>query len=471
MRRLFQQPFYCFLLPLFFVLHGYVQNYGLLPGTEALRLLLIYGFIAGLLLLACQRLFVSRAKAGTFVFVLLGMELFYGAVIDALHNRIPLLPASPVAALPLLLLILFLLTIWLRRAKEPLALQSFLNLLLLVLLLVDAGGWWKKNAGQASEKARRAWSINKATGQKPDVFLIIADEYAGNRQLTELLHFDNSPFLDSLRQRGFQVDDDARSNYNYTEYSTASLLNGAYFPAASRTNAADVGRCFSWIRNNEASAFFKSQGYALHNLSIFDMDDAPSPSPRTWNDQWNNILRQQTLSARMYNRLTGPAKESATFEAVNNALLAATDSLLSQPAPSPRFVYTHLLLPHSPYYRDATGRPKVTFDRFNTDAYLQYLQYGNGVYLQLVDTILRKAQRPTVILLMADHGFRSLRQAVDKEYFFMNLSAVYYTPGLMREWPAGKGMINQFRILLDSCFAQQLPMLPNERHFIGEQDH
>ncbi|RYY40393.1 MAG: hypothetical protein EOO08_04470 [Chitinophagaceae bacterium] len=474
MRRLAQQPFYCFLLPAFFVLHGYVQNYGLLPAAEALRLLVLYSVASVVLLLLVSKLLASHRKAGMLVFLLLGVELFYGAVTDKLHSLAPNLPNSPIVGFAFVILMVSVGARWLVRGREPGSIAGFLNLLLLLLLLVDGSGWWKRHSMRDGEQHGRAWPMVESRGQRPDVFLVVADEYAGSKQLSDLLHFDNTPFLDSLRSRGFQVDDNARSNYNYTEYSVASLLNGAYFPAASRTNATDVGRCFSWIRANETVRFFQREGYAMHNLSIFDMDAAPSPAPRTWNDQWNDILRQQTFTQRVYRALAGPKKDPATFEEVNNALLRETDALLTQKAERPRFVYTHLLLPHSPYFRDSAGRPTATArmqDRFDSSAYVEYLQYGNTVYLRLMDRILAQSKRPTVIFFFGDHGFRGLRQKVAQEYYFMNLSAVYASPGLVKEWPKGAGMVNQFRLLLNSCFGQNLSMLHDERHFIGEQAH
>ena len=464
-------PLFPFLLPAFFVLHGYVQNYGLLPAAEAERLLVLYCALAALLLPLGRWACGSWRKGALLAALLLAMELFYGSVQDALQARIPGLLFHWGWVLPLLLALPVLAAWRLRRGREPLQLTTFLNLLLIVVLLLDGGGWLRRYRARMSEKAGRHWAVQPVTGVRPDVFLIIADEYASNRQLRSQLGFDNSPFLDSLRRRGFAVHDGSQSNYNYTEYSTASLLNSTYFPAASRTNAIDVGRCFRWIHDNEAFRFFRNEGYAVHNVSFFDMKDAPSPAPRTWNAQWTDLLCRQTLSGRVRSHFVGnPPK--ASYEEVNGTLLQHTRRLLAQRATTPRFVYTHLLLPHNPYYRDATGKAlpaHAARDLGNTAVYLGYLQYGNGIYLDLVDNILRQARRPTVILLLGDHGYRFARP-MNRDFYFTNLFAVYTSPGLMGRWPEGAGTVNQFRVLLDSCFGQQLPLLPDEKHLVGEQE-
>ncbi|RYE00290.1 MAG: hypothetical protein EOP50_03825 [Sphingobacteriales bacterium] len=465
-------PFYVFLLPLFFVLHGYVQQYGLLPGGEALRLLLIYLLVAALLLFAGRRLTGNWRKGGVLVFAALSVELFYGAGYDALHVRAPWLPLHWALVLPVALLLLGLVVAKLKKTNDVHGLTGFGNLLLLVLLLVEGTGWMRRHQALVREQEGRLWKTAPTTAIKPDVFLVIADEYAGNRTLRDGLGFDNRAFLNSLRALGFRVDSNANANYNFTEYSTASLLNGAYFPAASRTNATDVGRCFHWITGNETTRYFRAQGYVLHNHSIFDLDGAPSSAPRTWNAQWNDILRQQTLSARALRTLLPEPPERANFRTVNDSVYWQTLRTLEEPATSPRFVYTHLLLPHSPYFYNAEGKeqpPAIANDIANTAAYVEYLRYGNGIYLSLVQRILSQARRPTVILLLGDHGFRSFRRDVPKEYYFQNLHAVYTSPGL-KSWPSA-GLVNEFRLLLDSCFGQHLPLLPNEQHFIGDQEH
>ncbi|TCZ71406.1 hypothetical protein E0486_10015 [Flaviaesturariibacter aridisoli] len=475
MRRLaapFRTPFFLFLLPVFFVAHGYVQNYGLLPGAEAVRLLLRYTAVAGALLLAGRWLCGGWRRGAMPAALLLASELFYGSMHDALRARVPGLPLSWAWILPLLLVIVVWAAWRQRRGRDPVRAVTFLNTLLLLLLVVEGGGWLRRYRARVREKAGRQWALRPATGLRPDVFLIVADEYASNRQLKEQLNFDNRPFLDSLRHRGFAVHEGSQSNYNYTEYSTASLLNGSYFPAASRTNATDVGRCFYWIHDNEAFRFFRAQDYELHNCSFFDLAGAPSPSPRVWNAQWTDLLQRQTLTARLRESF-GPAPAPKTGnESVNETLLRATRSVLRKETTKPRFVYTHLLLPHSPYVYDSNGArqpAQVANDRSNTAAYTGYLQYGNRVYLRLVDDMLRQARRPTIVLLLGDHGYRFGKPA-QRDYFFTNLFAVYTSPGLPGHWPEGAGMVNQFRLLLDSCFGQQLPLLPDERHLVGEQE-
>jgi hypothetical protein len=64
-----------------------------------------------------------------------------------------------------------------------------------------------------------------STSDRPDIYYIIVDAYAGESVLKEVYGFDNQPFVNSLKNRGFFVADDSRSNYHLTELSLASSLN------------------------------------------------------------------------------------------------------------------------------------------------------------------------------------------------------------------------------------------------------
>lgn len=63
---------------------------------------------------------------------------------------------------------------------------------------------------------------------KPDVYLVLLDGYAGQRQLTEEFGFANDAFYKELRQSGFYVSPDSWSNYTSTPFSISSLLNMKY---------------------------------------------------------------------------------------------------------------------------------------------------------------------------------------------------------------------------------------------------
>src|SRR3989338_4931855 len=65
-------------------------------------------------------------------------------------------------------------------------------------------------------------------GGGPDIYYIMLDGYASSWSLREVYKYDNTPFLNALRDRGFFVVSKSRSNYPNTTFSLPSMLNMDY---------------------------------------------------------------------------------------------------------------------------------------------------------------------------------------------------------------------------------------------------
>jgi hypothetical protein len=152
--------------------------------------------------------------------------------------------------------------------------------------------------------------------------------------------------------------------------------------------------------------------------------------------------------------------------------------------PGPKFVFTHLLIPHPPFVFDAQGGPLVPrypFTLLDGDAFLgtheEYLhgyrdqvQYVNQVMEQVLGAILRESARPPVIVIHGDHGPGSgldweSAEGTDLRERSSILSA-YLLPGA----PAGTVYpsitpVNSFRLVLNHYFGTALELLPDRSYF------
>ena len=63
----------------------------------------------------------------------------------------------------------------------------------------------------------------------PDVYYFMLDSYPRADYIKKFMKYDNTPFLDALKQRGFYVADCSMSNYSFTRLSQATTLNMEYF--------------------------------------------------------------------------------------------------------------------------------------------------------------------------------------------------------------------------------------------------
>jgi hypothetical protein len=101
-------------------------------------------------------------------------------------------------------------------------------------------------------------------------------------------------------------------------------------------------------------------------------------------------------------------------------------------------------------------------DAFNIDknAYISYLKYTNKKLLGLIDYIQANIARPTVIILLGDHGFRESSYSNHlTKYELMNLNAVFLSDRNYTGFYKGMSNVNQFRVLLNSQLGQHLSLL------------
>jgi len=481
-------PLFAWLLPIFFVLHGYTEFYNLIPVKDSALLVLKYLIVATLLVALAWFFFRNIFKASILVFLLLAYNFFFGPAHDWIKQQFPgslfsrysfILSAS--------LLAFVLLTFFLKKRKKTFyKATSYLNLLLLIFLIIDAGILLNKLTQKSSTTLVGDEFIECTGCSKPDVYYILADEYAGKKQLTELFKFDNSAFENELSKRGFHIIENSTSNYNYTIFSAPSTLNMGYIDGIEGRNQSIHDRkiCLQKMQHNAVFRFFEMQGYKTYNYSPFSISGHPDLARRSFLFHSVNPLTAQTFLYRLEKdlwfhlvtdlRLPGLKKAVTYNDKKNNELFTELTKETAQiQKEQPKFVYTHLMMPHNPYYYDKEGK-ETSYENLDeeknssTHLYLNYLLYANKVLLGLIDSIKRHSTRPCIIILMSDHGFKSFPNYKHAEYHFTNFNSILLPDSNYAPFYNGISNVNEFRVLLNSRFNQKLPLLKDSTSFITE---
>ena len=109
-------------------------------------------------------------------------------------------------------------------------------------------------------------------------------------------------------------------------------------------------------------------------------------------------------------------------------------------------------------------------NKVDKKAYIEYLVYFNKKLLELADYIKTNSTHPPIIIFMSDHGFRQFEagEKIDNLYQFMNINAVFMPDGNYSGFYDGMSNVNQFRVILNSQFGQQLPILKDSTSFLRE---
>ncbi|MGZ3847594.1 MAG: hypothetical protein ACXVMS_00305 [Flavisolibacter sp.] len=482
-----RKAYFLFLLPVFFVLHGYVQNYPTVPVSDAIRVTVVFGLSILVLLVFFFFIFRSWQKSALFSFALMCIEFFFGAFHDLLKTLFGSLFITKYSfILPVIFLVLLLFfLLLLKTKKEFLKLGRYLNLVLLVLILLDAMSLLykgtRKNPGRTVLSAFQPCD----TCRRPNIYFIIVDEYAGLQELKDVFSFDNSAFPAALSKRGFLAIRRARSNYNYTPFSMASTLSMDYLKEVSQKSNDIHNRnvCYEKINHNDLVDILGKLGYDFVNLSLFDFAGQP-----TWlnNDRFysthEKIITSQTLTARLkkdlsYNLLTtfhfDWAIRSYHRDLIDHIRIPyqQTLAIASKPLSHPTFIYTHFIMPHYPYLYDRKGNLlpfEEALQAGRKDLYLGYLQYCNQMSLAMVDSIVKYDQSRPMVILMSDHGFTKYGPEYNPAYNFQNMINIYLPDRNYAAIPDSMTNVNLFRILLNTQFHQQLPLLKDSSIFLKE---
>ncbi len=488
LRRYQSFPFYILLLPLYFVFHGFVVNHPIIPVGVSLVLLMEYLGYSVLLSLFFFLLIRSWRPAFLLAFMVLAFHIFFGPLHDFLKSFADqTFLVKYLFLLPLALLVFLFLLVRFRKKKFAFkTLTLYLNLLLLVFILIDVVTL-SFSTGREDKAHHKIKLVACERCDQPDIFLIIADGYSGKIPLQEHFRFDNSFFENQMRQRGFHVVDSTISNYNYTPFTMASIFSMDYLQGLEKSNRSlsDRSICFKLINDNPVVDFFKQQGYHTLNFGIFRFaDDLPYRSTSFYKSG-TDLIREQTLFTRMtrdirFNLVT-KLKIRSEIERMAYYNLEITQDLynrtwneIAKPSvTAPRFVYTHLEMPHYPYYFDSKGKPNALEDleesrQVDERLYIEFLQYTNQKILKLTDHIMKHAQTPPLIMLMSDHAFREYaNDSVDHKYHFMNLNMVKLPNKNYEGFYAGMSTVNQFRVVLNTQFRQQLPLLKDSTIYLN----
>jgi hypothetical protein len=356
------------------------------------------------------------------------------------------------------------------------------------------------------------------TGDLPDIYYIILDGYARGDVLRDVYGYDNSRFLNWLRQTGFYVADQSHSNYAQTMLSLASSLNLDYLEAPRLQSAAEAdngawqvllnvaaqeyfaaGRAFGidgtgltrsrlplahMIQFSTAARTLREHGYRYVAFTSgyggVQMPNADVIMRAEVLDDFEENLIEATPIPRTVERLYDP------IELHRNRVRFVFDHLADDfGRSSPVFVFAHILCPHIPFtFRaDGTGVPAsevINDDRLSAhgesyratlaSAYGNQIEFVNRRIEAAIAAILSRSSKPPIIIVQADHGSEmTLDQSNPSPAGLrerMSILNAYYVPDNVRSqlYPEITP-VNTFRMLFRSYFRGRWERLPDQSYF------
>lgn len=340
-----------------------------------------------------------------------------------------------------------------------------------------------------------------ASAAYPDIYYLVLDAYTREDVLRELYGYDNSPFLDSLRQRGFYVADASRANYPRTEPSIASSLNMMHLadlPEFLRSHDLDASeQAFTraatvLIKNNRVTETLRARGYTIvsfdsgYAAAYLAEPDILRQSPSIkeeglWQAGFEVMLLDTTVGRELTRRLGNAYNPmQRLFDAHRERVLFTLEHLSDYAEQEgPYFIYAHMISPHVPYVFGPNGEAIRSSDPYtllnarpgdeqNVRHYRDQLHYLNGLVLAAIDRVLAESERPPIILIQGDHSSKVYSVAepsgvLERQLEFPILNA-YYLP----EGPTGLHdditPVNSFRLVFDQYLGSSLGLVADSSY-------
>jgi len=465
---------------------------------------LLIAIAASIVLFVVLSVFLRSAQKAAIV-ASLSILFFssYGHIYQLLKNRQVFgLVFGRHRYLVFILLVILVLCIWfvIKKKRDVRGTNQVMNIISVALLIYPSIQIVSFNV--RTQAGLKKLAEMPSTGQElkapnsrelPDIYYIVLDTYTREDALRNEFNFDNSAFLNELRDMGFYIADCSRSNYSYTQASITATLNMNYISELNEImdeiglETSDVWVMLkqSTVRKLLEGIGYKTvafeTGYEWSRIRDADIYLATNREPITIQrlEPFESMLIESTAlvlfshlqiqeqSSRSQEIKEKVMKEDFPYYGYAERQLFILDELpeiseLSEPT----FTIVHSLIPHVPYVFDPNGeiwsdpgfysgeRAEPINEWYWQMGYTSEIQFINQRMLEIVKEIIENSENPPIILIQGDHGLRGNNR--------LQVLNAYYLPGdASLDLYSGISPVNSFRVVFDNYFGTDYGLLPD----------
>jgi hypothetical protein len=496
-------PWFYFLISIYPLLFLWVYNKTQIDPAEVIRPLIITIISSGILFFILYFIFREFFKAGLFGTLLLILFFSYGQVYYWIRNLSGDVTASRHRILIIVYAILLLAGTWLvvkwwsklKRLKNVL---NFVSLILVILPIIQLCIYYISISAAVRQLTSEP-SIASIPAKKdlPDIYFILLDTYMRSDAMLQDLGYDNSAFINELRQKGFYVADCSRPNYDSTEQSLITTFNMNYLSdlISEHPNLADNNFYGVYIKNSEVRKQLDKLGYItvafrtgytwteIENANVFlGLDRSPISSKYV--HPFEEMYLKSTaglliidINAKLHisqyflkknfaaDNPNLPAPDFPYQGHVKTALFVLDQLPNVVSITGPKFVFAHIMVPHQPYVFAPDGSLLTDpgywsgdfagpiNSEFRRKGYISSVQFINNRILPILGKIISDSNLPPIIVLEGDHGLIDHNRNT-------NLLAFYLPDGYEALYPSITS-VNSLRLIMDEYVGADYPLLPD----------
>lgn len=480
-RKLFSVPWYPIALSIYPVLALLAANVGEVKPEAGWRPILVCVTVTAILFAILRLIFRDWNRAAFLTALLLVLFFSYGHIYLQLTEKFSDIDFTNWLLFTWLLLTILAVVWAIYKSPSPGAL-NVIALGLIITSFVQIGpGLSQKNGHYVA--AQNAPLQNLTLPQDPpDVYYFILDMYTRADLLKSSFNYDNSGFVNALEQRGFYVAQCSQSNYTRTEISLVSSLNLSYLQDLDPkfNDPQSIARRHLWdaLKHNAVRYQLENLGYKTisfaNGFPWSELDDAHvffTPPPfSSGMTEFETLFLQTTFARNLedfgwldLDQISGQNYRDRDTMVFNRMRDVARMQ-------GPKFVYTHLILPHPPFVFGPDGKYTNPANFWNEKklypaskfkiGYTNQMTFLNTKLLEMIDAILAESKTPPIIILQGDHG--PWLQPNPEHFFILN---AYYLPGHETELYPTISPVNSFRLVFNDYFGGKYDMLKDKTYF------
>lgn len=388
--------------------------------------------------------------------------------------------------LPIMLLITVFLC-WLITRINDQALNAIWKVAVTIFLVLNVFNMIKIIPAEVNKQKALASQTEVAGAQEivqdkiyPDIYYLVFDEFSGFQAMRD--YWQNNEvdqFKSFLESNGFYVMENSKGESIDTLHELATRLN--YQEYSMEPGSSKIW--FEDIANNRAMDYVKSKGYStvvFEEISFayptaptivsdftFKMDQVSLSDVNSLFDEFGMLVadRSMLLAFSDYYKMDNPL-----FQQHRNMITFTTEKISNlDEVPTPRFVFSHLLIPHFPFMFDENGRINDPMNYYNWNYYVEHYNYSMTVIEEMITGILENSDpdNPPVIILQSDHGARNKQTSNPGSTVLENYPEKYQTEIMFALYLPGYDYsqlsqdldpINTLPIVFNHVFEDSIPL-------------
>ncbi len=370
----------------------------------------------------------------------------------------------------------------LKKDQAARALSQFLataSVVLLAFVLFESARYdfalYRAVSAASGEETSNAQT--QGDNKWPDFYVILLDGHTRSDILQSRFGYDNSAFVRQLREMDFYVANCSQSNYASTKLSLTSAIYGDYIQNII------AGGTLPPLETSPLHQTLKSLGYktlAFENRASghFDLKEDLRLSRNQMAfgkfdlfggiNEFEKMMVDTSFLRFVVDTEIIPGFDNDTLQEWDlREHYSQTNFILSElekvpEIPGPKFIFAHIMVPHSPYIFAPDGSFKP--DVHAISGYRANSEFIDNRMPSVLQAIIEKSNPRPIIIVMGDHG-PATRTTITKQMRMATLDAYLVNDAAKVQLYPTLTPVNAMRIILNAHYGGAYPRLEDVSYY------